>query len=54
MVPSSIKPVSRSTTRFDNEMSLFEQAVKSEMTLKQMTNAMVDSERSIELKQLHT
>ena len=54
MVPSSIKPASRSTTRFDNEMSLFEQAVKSEMTLKQMTNAMVDSERSIELKQLHT
>ena len=54
MVPSSIKPASRSTTRFDNEMPSFEQAVKSEITLKQMTNAIADSERSIEPKQVHT
>ena len=54
MVPSSIKPASRSTTRFDNEMPSFEQAVKSEITLKQMTNAIADSERSIERKQVHT
>ena len=50
MVPSSIKPASRSTTRFDNAMPSFEQAVKSEITLKQMTNAIADSERSIERK----
>ena len=54
MVPSSIKPASRSTTRFDNAMPSFEQAVKSEITLKQMTNAIADSERSIERKQVHT
>ena len=54
MVPSSIKPASRSTTRFDNAMPSFEQAVKREITLKQMTIAIVDSERSIERKQVHT
>ena len=54
MVPSSIKPASRSTTRFDNAMPSSEQAVKSEITLKQMTNAIADSERSIERKQVYT
>ena len=54
MVPSSIKPASRSTARFDSEMPSFEQAVKSVITLKQMTTAIADSERSIERKQVHT
>ena len=54
IVPSSTKPASRSTLGFNNAMPSFEQAVKSEITLKQMTKVKAESDRSIELNLLCT